>query len=129
MKVVIAKRTLGMKAKSQIFLLKLKILKPSSIPKGIKLKVARKALMYAAKNSIEDRGLGERAYAAPKMPADRMRFVPGPAIEILTISSPLGEPEIIMAPGAIMRKGKNTETKVNTTPQVVRRNSAHSPFL
>ena len=129
MKVVIARMALGMKAKSQIFLLKLKILKPSRIPKGIRLKVARKALMYAAKNSIEAKGLGEAAYAAPKMPAESKRLVAGPAIEILTISSPLGEPEIIMAPGAIMRKGKNTETKVNTTPQVVRRNSAHKPFL
>ena len=58
MKVEIARTTLGMKAKSQIFLLKLKILKPSRIPKGIKLKVAKKALMYAAKNSIEAKGLG-----------------------------------------------------------------------
>ena len=39
-----ANATLGRKAKSQIFLLKLKILKPSRIPNGIRLKVAKKSV-------------------------------------------------------------------------------------
>ena len=91
--------------------------------------------MYAAKNSIAasgvwaTRGFGDKANATPIIPPESRRLVAGPAIEILTISSPFGEPEIIIAPGAIILKGRNTETKVNTTPHVVKRNSAHKPFF
>ena len=60
---------------------------------------------------------------------EKIRLVIGPAMDMLTISSPSGVPEIIIAPGAIILKGKNMETKVKATPQVVKRNSAHKPFF
>ena len=57
-----------------------------------------------------------------------IKLVMTPAIEIFIMSFAfLICPPIIMTPGAIILKGKNTESRVKTEPHVVRRNSAHKP--
>src|SRR4030066_2215896 len=87
-------------AAPHIFLFQLKILKPSRIPTGIRLKTAIKPFKKAANNRISENGLG--TIANPKRTTDRKMFVTGPARETFPISSVDAELETIIAPGEII---------------------------
>ena len=74
-------------------------------------------------------GMGKVKAKARKELAYIMLVI-GPARDIFTISFCFCRvPPIIMAPGAIILIGKNTEANVNRAPHVVKRNSAHKPFF
>ena len=118
------------KANAQTALFQWKILKPSRIPSGIRLKTAMYPLKKAPiANAKKIHGSKLGTNTNPRNAVDKTRLVAGPAIEIFPISFMLAGPEIITAPGEIILKGKIMEIPVKTEPQTVKRNSAHKPRL
>jgi hypothetical protein len=116
------------KAKAQIHLFQEKTLKPSSIPKGIKLKKAIQALM--AKLSKNTRLSVGTESAVNRKARDSVMFVAGPAMEIFPTLFLSKNPPIITAPGdIILKKGEIVESRVKAAPKNVSLNSAHNPFL
>lgn len=117
------------KAKVQIFLLHMKTLKPSRIPKGIKLKKAIQALKKAPIKSmavIVEVVARERAIV--KKAVDNTIFVAGPAMDIFPIRDLSAYPATMTAPGdMILNIIGSMETNVRTAPMRVNLNSAHNP--
>src|SRR3990172_6083446 len=119
---------LAAKAAPQTFLSQLKILNPSRIPTGIRLKTAINPFKNAANNRIPENGFG--TIANPKRTTDRKMFVTGPARETFPISSVDAELATIIAPREIiLNNGLITEINVKIAPHIVNRNSAHNPLL
>jgi hypothetical protein len=122
------KAKLAAKAEAQTFLSQLKILYPSRIPMGIKLKRAIQALKKAPRRNIPEYGLGTKAMA--NITVDRTMLTAGPEIDIFPILSRPAAPEIMTAPGEMtLNQSEITEMKVKTAPQSVSLNSAHNPRL
>ena len=115
------------KAVVQIVLFQVKILYPSNMPNGMRLKRAIHALKAAPKMAA-GKLIGEKAIA--RNAAERMMLVVGPAMLILPIFRWSAYPPIITAPGAIILKnGEAIDNNVNNAPISVKRNSAHKPFF
>ena len=119
---------LAVKAKTQIFLFHRKILNPSSMPNGMRLKRAIQALKAAP--SIRIGGRWGRRNTNARSIVDNAMFVAGPAMDIFPIFSLSANPAIITAPGDIILKNSGSmESIVRMAPINVSLNSAHSPFL
>lgn len=120
---------LTVKAETQTFLFHRKILNPSSIPKGIKLKRAIHALKAAPIANIKLLCGGDKIEITRKT-VDNAIFVVGPAMAIFPMFSLSVNPEIITAPGDIILKNCDImESNVKMAPINVSLNSAHSPLF
>jgi hypothetical protein len=96
---------LAAKAKAQTILFHEKTLKPSSIPKGIRLKNAIQALMA---KPIKKMKLSEARSVVKRKAKDKTIFVKGPATEIFPTRFLSKNPPIITAPGdIILKNGEN----------------------
>lgn len=117
------------KANAQIFLLHIKTLNPSSIPKGIKLKTAIQALKKAPKKSMAANvEVSAREKAMVKKAIDNTMFVAGPAMDIFPMRDLSAYPATMTAPGdIILNMIGSMEINVKAAPMRVNLNSAHNP--
>lgn len=99
-------------------------MKPSSIPKGIRLKNPTKAFIHAPTRKMLVQAVLDKRM---KKTAKNM-FVNGPARAVLPIFFMFAAPAIKTAPGDISLKGiGRIDIMVSKTPNNNKRNSAHNP--
>ena len=110
-------------AKAQAILFQLNTFKPSIMPKGMRLKIARMALMNA---TIQN--MSWVIVATSIHPVASMMLVRGPERAVLPALSFVTDPTIITAPGEMILNGggRKIEIRVIKAPCMVNRNSAHN---
>lgn len=120
---------LAVKAKAHTTLFHRKTLNPSSIPNGIRLKIAMMALINALKPAIIAMVLGAPMAKIAVHIVEIVMFVKGPATAVFPACFFVIGPAIITAPGDIILKNVKgiIERRVRSAPKRVSRNSAHSP--
>jgi hypothetical protein len=93
------------------------------MPKGIRLKAARNALIKATNQKMSGVTVAIRMH-----PVESRMLVIGPERAIFPTVSLVPDPTIITAPGEIILNGggRKTETRVMRAPCMVNRNSAHN---
>lgn len=98
------------------------IFKPSIMPKGIRLKAARKAFMKATIQKISSANVAIKTH-----PNEMKILVRGPANAVFPTVSLVADPAIITAPGEIILNGggRKIEISVMSAPCIVNLNSAH----
>ena len=96
---------------------------PSMMPKGMRLKRAMRALIYA----MVQKNTFCVVTAIMVHTVDRIMLVKGPASPVLPALSLVIGPAIITAPGEMILKGRSIERRVISAPCIVNRNSAHNP--
>lgn len=99
------------------------IFNPSIMPKGIRLKAARKALIKAIIQKISSVNAAIKTH-----PKEMKMLVRGPANAVFPIVSLVADPAIITAPGEIILNGggRKIEIRVMSAPCIVNLNSAHN---
>jgi len=120
---------LAVKAKAHTGLFHRKTLNPSSIPNGIRLKIAMMALINALKPAITMTVLDEPIAITAAHIVESVMFVRGPARAVFPACFFVIGPAIITAPGDIILKNVKgiIERRVRSAPKRVSRNSAQSP--
>ena len=118
------------KATAQTTLFQENTLKPSRMPKGIRLKHAINELINTPKANANPNPktteICETCTSKRKSKAKKM-FVDGPTIEIFPIVFLSAIPPIMTAPGEIILNGEIIDNKVMIAPHTVILNSAHNP--
>lgn len=113
----------------QMGLFQLKILKPSIMPNGIRLKIAMNEFIQAPKKTMLGLSLKKLDMKpTARNVVARTMFVDGPAIAVFPMVSLDPTPAIMTAPGEMtLNRGRRIEINVIKAPVGVRRNSAHNP--
>lgn len=102
-----------------------KILSPSSLPEGMRLKRA----IHALNTLPRMRAVIRKGNATIRSIVDRIMFVNGPAMDILPMLFLFTYPATITAPGDIILNGKIIEINVKIAPVETSLNSAQKPIL
>lgn len=103
-------------------------MKPSSIPKGIRLKNPTKAFIHAPTRKMSAQAVLDKSDARRMKKNAKNMFVNGPARAVLPIFFMFAAPAIKTAPGDISLKGiRRIDIMVSKTPNNNKRNSAHNP--